>query len=91
MNNLSELLMEESLKTTTMNEMDSLDFICTGSILACSNVKECREFYELHGSLPAKLYVLVRCVEELTKDANVPVSEIVDFIGKMSGEVANVD
>lgn len=84
MNKLSDLLMQDCIKEMHMGILESLEYIATGSIIANCNVKERKEFYELHGSLPAKLYILIGCVETLAKEIDVPISEILDYINNMS-------
>lgn len=87
MNKLSDLLMKESLKTIDMDPTDGLEYLCNGSIISFCNVKENKERHELHGSLPAKLYILIGCVETLAKEEDINISDILDFLENMSGKL----
>ncbi len=82
MNKLSDLIMEDQMKMMDMDFEDGLEYLCTGAIISFCNVKEKKERHELHGSLPAKLYCLNGCVETLAKEFDIPISDILDFVGQ---------
>lgn len=80
MNKLSELITRECEKSLAMKYDDAMEYITTGSIIAFTNFKEEKNNCDLHGSLPAKIFIMMECIRTVAHDYNVDYREICDFM-----------
>lgn len=81
MNKLGDLLLEDMLearKKSKGNEEKYYDHMCGGSIIAFIN--DHKGCFEIHGSTAGKLFVLKMCIKQLSKDLDVSIDEIMDFL-----------
>lgn len=80
MNKLQELCLKENEKIHKMTMKDSIEYVATGSIIAFVNPKEVKENCDLHGSMPAKLFVLMECIRAFCDEYDVNYMEVLAYI-----------
>ena len=80
MNKLQELCLKEVEKVHKMKMSDSIEYLTNGSIIAFVNPKEVKENCDLHGSMPAKLFVIMECIKAFCDEYDVNYMEVLAYI-----------
>ena len=80
MNKLEELSLQEAAKIHKMKMLESIEYLTTGSIIAFVNPKEKKRNCDLHGSMPAKLFVLMECIKAFCDEYDVNYMEVLAYI-----------
>lgn len=80
MNKLEELCLKEAEKVHRMQMCESIEYLTTGSIIAFVNPVEKKGNCDLHGSMPAKLFVLMECIRTFSEEYDVDYKDVLNYI-----------